>query len=157
MLFNHIQYISLISINQCTFRKLRVITLYSWEQKGSKRNKLRLKRQFGQVIRRLMIHLQWLTAFCLSAVTLLDSRTVQGELKWVASPTEGGVSLQSTDNSAVFTFVFVWKNLYWQLLKVQIVLETIFAHEKQTRGFKEPFLSTVELLLHTVHKTRRFN
>lgn len=133
----------------------RVITLYSWEQKGCKRKNW-LKRQFGQVIRRLMIHLQWLTAFCLSAVTLLDSRTVQGELKWVASPTEGGVSLQSTD-SVVFTFVFVWKNLYWQLLKVLIVLETIFAHEKQTKEFKEPFLSTAELLLHTVHKTRRFN
>lgn len=29
--------------------------------------------------------------FCFS-VTLLDSRSVQGELGWVASPTEGGVS-----------------------------------------------------------------
>ncbi len=76
-----------------------------------------------------MIHLKRLTAFCLSAVTLLDTRTVQGELKWVASPTEGGVSLQRTDNVA-FTFIFVWITLYRQLLKVFIVLEIIFAHEK---------------------------
>ncbi|KTF78655.1 hypothetical protein cypCar_00024622, partial [Cyprinus carpio] len=40
----------------------------------------------------------WIPTFALTArvyppneVTLLDSRTVQGELKWVASPTEGGI------------------------------------------------------------------
>lgn len=30
----------------------------------------------------------------LSAVTLLDSRSVQGELGWIASPLEGGVSFK---------------------------------------------------------------
>lgn len=29
---------------------------------------------------------------CFLAVTLLDSRSVQGELGWIASPLEGGVS-----------------------------------------------------------------
>lgn len=30
-----------------------------------------------------------------SAVTLLDSRSVQGELGWIASPLEGGVSSEA--------------------------------------------------------------
>ena len=34
--------------------------------------------------------------FCFS-VTLLDSRSVQGELGWVANPTEGGVSAPRWD------------------------------------------------------------
>uniref|UniRef100_A0A671KKN7 receptor protein-tyrosine kinase n=1 Tax=Sinocyclocheilus anshuiensis TaxID=1608454 RepID=A0A671KKN7_9TELE len=54
-----------------------------------------------------MIHLKRLTAFCLPAVTLLDSRTVQGELKWVASPTEGGweeVSIMDEKNTPIRTY-----------------------------------------------------
>lgn len=44
----------------------------------------------------LMLHRLRLHAhFCHSCfpVTLLDSRSVQGELGWVANPTEGGVSI----------------------------------------------------------------
>ncbi|XP_063049004.1 ephrin type-A receptor 4-like [Engraulis encrasicolus] len=40
-------------------------------------------------------------------VTLLDSRTVQGELKWVASPTEGGweeVSIMDEKNTPIRTY-----------------------------------------------------
>lgn len=40
-----------------------------------------------------------------------------------------GESTEKTDNVA-FTFIFVWITLYRQLLKVYIVSEIIFAHEK---------------------------
>ncbi|XP_016365485.1 ephrin type-A receptor 4a isoform X1 [Sinocyclocheilus rhinocerous] len=56
----------------------------------------------------------WIPTFALTArvyppneVTLLDSRTVQGELKWVASPTEGGweeVSIMDEKNTPIRTY-----------------------------------------------------
>ncbi|KAK1786685.1 hypothetical protein P4O66_017081 [Electrophorus voltai] len=58
--------------------------------------------------------LLWISNIALSArvyppneVTLLDSRTVQGELKWVASPTEGGweeVSIMDEKNTPIRTY-----------------------------------------------------
>ncbi|XP_061097172.1 ephrin type-A receptor 4a [Conger conger] len=56
----------------------------------------------------------WISTFVSSAriyppneVTLLDSRTVQGELKWVASPSEGGweeVSIMDEKNTPIRTY-----------------------------------------------------
>ncbi|XP_036409671.1 ephrin type-A receptor 4-like isoform X2 [Megalops cyprinoides] len=56
----------------------------------------------------------WISTFVSTAriyppneVTLLDSRTVQGELKWVASPTEGGweeVSIMDEKNTPIRTY-----------------------------------------------------
>ena len=37
----------------------------------------------------------FLSFFFFFAVTLLDSRSVQGELGWIASPLEGGVSFSN--------------------------------------------------------------
>ncbi|GAA6101244.1 ephrin type-A receptor 4a isoform X1 [Tachysurus ichikawai] len=58
--------------------------------------------------------LLWITHIASSArvyppneVTLLDSRTVQGELKWVSSPTEGGweeVSIMDEKNTPIRTY-----------------------------------------------------
>lgn len=90
----------------------------------------RLIKQFASVLVftvRLM-HAHLFPHFCFS-VTLLDSRSVQGELGWVASPTEGGVSALKEVSpcwDAWSPIELKWRDNihYWQELRAHCQIDT---------------------------------